>query len=552
MKRITTVLIMFLVMLGMVSANGTQEGTSSNGKRTYTIFLGYEKENYPTKGTIFGNWLEEQTGVKLEWDILVGDLKQKIGIMAASGDYPDLIAGRNQTHVLYEAGAFIPLDDLLDQYGQDLLALWGDNIKLLRQDDGHIYWLPQTMPYGDKVRKSQEAQGLYIQKAVLEYYDYKLPENLEEAVDMLIGYAQKFPEINGNKTFAFTALTDGWREYAYLNTPSLFSGHPNDGKANVDMVNGRWTVSPIGFDEAAYKTYKLYNKIYNAGLYDEESFVMSYDQYTAKLTTGSILAFYDQWWNFDQPNTLLKEQGQGRWYVPTPTVLAGYPESYEGPIEPQSTEGVGISVNCKDPVGAIKYLNFLAKESTEIMRHWGREGTDYLVDEDGYFYRNAEMIQRFNDQDWVKKEFGADYWANMIRPDSANFYSDGKNSVAPKNQPSIYKAKLRPGELEALEALGVDTFYELFNKPDQRRASYYPAWSINYPTGSDIAITDQKITDVRREYTPKLIMAAPGEYDKIWKAYLAEYNAIPKADRDSVMNYLQKEIDKRVEINGGY
>jgi ABC-type glycerol-3-phosphate transport system substrate-binding protein len=42
--------------------------------------------------------------------------------------------------------------------------------------------------------------------------------------------------------------------------------------------------------------------------------------------------------------------------------MEGYTEEFEGPPGPQVSEGVGISINCKDPVGAVKYLDFLTSE----------------------------------------------------------------------------------------------------------------------------------------------------------------------------------------------
>lgn len=556
MRKLMLVLFLLLVSAALVLAGGgNQQSSAAAGPKVYDFFLGYEKDNYPTAGTIFGNWLEEQTGVRIRWEILVGDLDQKVGIMAASGDYPDAVAARNATNVLHEAGAFIPLNNLLAQHGQDILTMWGKGAELLKQEDGEIYWFPQTMPYGinpQDFRSTQEAHGLYVQAAVLKEFGYPRPANLEEALDLLVQYAKKYPTIDGHKTFAFTALNDGWREYALLNAPHVFSGHPNDGKANVDWVNGKWTASPIGFDEATYKVYKLYNNVYLEGLYDPESFVMSYDQYIAKLTTGSILGFYDQWWNFIQPQELLKNQGQNRWYVPLPVVMSGYTEAFEGPLEPQTTEGLGITVNADDPVGIIQYLNFLSKEDTLKMRFWGREGIDYLVDADGVFYRNDEMIARFQDTTWRNTTYGADYWVNFLYPNSANFLSDGKNNLGPENQPSVYQAGLRPQELEVLKAYDIGTFQEWFNSPDERRGLYFPAWTYEYPIGSQAAVTEQRIADIRRRFTPRLIQAPAGSYDQVWNEYMAAFNEIPKAEIDAMMALLQAEIDRRVAIAGGY
>jgi putative aldouronate transport system substrate-binding protein len=322
MKRVCKTSIIFTLILiistGFVFARGDKE----NGKKgeTLTIFIGRPKEDYPPDGTILGKILEEKTGVRLKWEFPVGDLRQKIGLIIAGGDYPDLIDGRGENQHLYDDGALIPLNDLIEKYGVHSKKLYRDKIEMLKKEDGNIYWLPQYFPYGDKIKRTTEGMGLYIQKAILKEYNWPMPKNVNEAFDMLIDYAQKHPEIDGNKTYAFTALTYGWREFPLMNAPHVFSGHPNDGSCSVDWVNGKWVASRFYDTEDTYKIYKLYNKIHLAGLYDTESFVMDYDQYLAKLSTGSILAFHDQNWQFRQVNTLLKEQGNDRWYVGLPVV----------------------------------------------------------------------------------------------------------------------------------------------------------------------------------------------------------------------------------------
>ncbi|MFW5801522.1 MAG: hypothetical protein ACOCVC_05790, partial [Spirochaeta sp.] len=296
----------------------------------------------------------------------------------------------------------------------------------------------------------------------------------------------------------------------------------------------------------------IYNDVYLEGQFDPESFIMNYDQYQSKLTTGSILGFYDQWWNFIQPQDILKNEGEDRWYVPLPVVMDGYPEAYESPLEPQATEGIGISVNAEDPVALIKYFNFLAKESTILMRQWGREGEDYLVDEDGMYYRTEEMMERFEDTEWRNTVYGADYWVNFLNPNEANLFPDGKNSVGPGNQPAVYQMSIRDTEREVLDAYDLGTFHEFFNTPDPRRGLYFPAWSIEYPTGSDEAVTEQRIGDLRERYIPRLISAPEGTYDEVWDNFMAAFNEIPSEDVDAMIGYLQDEIDRRVEINGGY
>jgi putative aldouronate transport system substrate-binding protein len=550
LKKLTIIALICIITTGFAFASGETEG-KTKGLKEYTIFLGYPKEDYPVEGTILGDWTEQQTGVKMKWEFPVGDLKQKVGLMIASGDYPDFINGRNEMRSFYDAGALIPLKDLIEQYGPNIKKFYGKRISMLEQDDGEIYWFPQLFPYGDKVQRALEAHGFYIQKAVLKENGWPIPKNVSEAMDMLIAYAKKYPEINGHKTYAFTALTWSWREFPLYNVPHILSGHPNDGEANVDWVNGKWKVTQFYDSEEAYKIYKIYNRVFREGLYDPESFVMDYDQYLAKLSTGSILAFYDQEWQFNKVQKLLKKQNQDRWWVPLPIVLEGYEEEFEGPLQPQVSEGVGISVNCKDPVGAIKYLDFLCSEDAQIKRQWGFEGEDYLVDEKGYFYRNQEMIDKWDDTKWLNTVYGQTYWINLCGFSHASVFSDGKNSVDPRNQPSIFFGKLYDTEKEVLNAYGKKTWYEFFNPPDMRRAKYFPVWTIKRPTGSDVDIFHEKMKETWRKYIPLMIMAkTDADYDKLWEEYNSVLNKLPNKEKHA--QFYQDMVDQRVEKAGGY
>ena len=90
---------------------------------------------------------------------------------------------------------------------------------------------------------------------------------------------------------------------------NVFSGHPNDGSANVDWENGRWVVNMYYANNDAYKVYKIYNKFFLEGLFDTEAFVADYDQYLARLSQGNVLSFCYPHWQILQANNLLKKQG---------------------------------------------------------------------------------------------------------------------------------------------------------------------------------------------------------------------------------------------------
>ncbi|MFW6231763.1 MAG: hypothetical protein ACOC37_01795, partial [Spirochaetota bacterium] len=395
---------------------------------------------------------------------------------------------------------------------------------------------------------------VYVQAAVLEAWDYQIPENLDQMTDWLIEYAEENPEINGHPTIAWTGQYDTWRWFGVSNIPHILSGHPNDGAINVDLVNGRWTVSEYRGTQDEYNSMKILNKVHRAGLYDTESFVMSYDQYIAKLSQGNILAFYDQDWNFQQAQDLLLDQDEGRWYVGIPVMLDGYEPDIMNPPSPQVSEGIGISVDAEDPEGIMQYFNELASREALLLRTWGREGEDYLVGENGEFYRNQEQIERWRDRDWREQTYGAYYWDTFLRIEAGSVIWDGINNADPAYQPSVFRESLRPQEIAVLDELGIEAWSDLFPRPNMDRTVYFPAWTITMPPTSQEAITGTRIDEeIRRPTLPLLIMAeSEDEFESLWDEYMAELDAIPQENWDARLQFFQDAIDRRVEEAGAY
>ena len=134
--------------------------------------------------------------------------------------------------------------------------------------------------------------------------------------------------------------------------------------------------------------------------------------------------------------------------------------------------------------------------------------------------------------------------------DHKSRYSDGKNAVSHRYQPSVFFQTLYNTEKEVLEAYGKKTYAEFFRQPDMRRSLYFPLWTAKVVTGSDEDIAKQKILEVRRKYTPLLIMAEAGKYDEVWNEYIAEIYKIPHRDKHA--QFYQDVCDERVRKSGGY
>ncbi|MNP46900.1 hypothetical protein D3C76_1409300 [compost metagenome] len=100
-------------------------------------------------------------------------------------------------------------------------------------------------------------------------------------------------------------------------------------------------------------------------------------------------------------------------------------------------------------------------------------------------------------------------------------------------------ASYTEGDKKFLEAYGIQTFSELFNKPEER--PWFPAWSIALEQGSPEQIFTTKSDDLQRKYLPEMILGAPANFDKLWDAYMAELNKLDKAGYEATITKVVKD-----------
>lgn len=530
------------IMAGCQKAKPIQTSSSGDGVKgepiTFTFFNGFANAlQYPDDND-FSKWVEEQTGVKIKVEYLVGDLKTKIGVMTASGDYPDFIFGNDEHQKFIDAGAAIPLNDLIEKYGTNIKKTQQPILKKLVQDDGNIYFIA---PYREGVDLSRANRGFWVQRRVLKEAGYPKITTLDEYFKLLEDYKAKYPETEGNKTIGFSFISDPRSFWTLTNPPSDLRGFTNDGILQFDPKTITGKVYGNNEDSKAY--WKKLNEMWNKGMIDTEAFTNNLDQYMAKLASGRVLGFYDQWWQFNNVQISLGSQKKYDYqYVCLPIVFDNtVKERYQTPSAPIVRDGISISTKCKDPERAFKFLDWLMSEEVQKRINWGVKGQDYEVDANGKFYRTPEQRERLKSEDYRKKTgnglFGYPWPVNS----NMAKYSDG-NPWFPSGSPDEIAAGYTDADKETLKAYGVKTYGEMFNKDNGN--PWGEAWDVKLPDGSNEQIINTKIDDLMKNYVPKLIMAKPGEYDSIWNQYKAEYE---KLDYKSLEKFITNAIQERVK-----
>jgi putative aldouronate transport system substrate-binding protein len=138
---------------------GTPEATAQEEKLEpieISVFISDPGLQAPTPDNAIYKMIQDELGVTFKWDFLVGDKDQKIGVMTAGGDYPDLLSVDTYSNPKFmAAGALIPLDDLMKNSAPNLYAhykpVWN---QAKNPEDGKFYIMPDYGVYTGHPRLS--------------------------------------------------------------------------------------------------------------------------------------------------------------------------------------------------------------------------------------------------------------------------------------------------------------------------------------------------------------------------------------------------------------
>ena len=285
--------------------------------------------------------------------------------------------------------------------------------------------------------------------------------------------------------------------------------------------------------------------MYSKGLVDEETFTLSYNQYIEKIESGRVLGMVDQYWEFMPAQNDLYAAGKDEYtYVPLPIVASEEikPDYFCTENQLNTGSGMGITVSCQDVEGALQFLDDLLTPEIMRLRYWGVEGTDYMVDEDGLFYRTEEMRARRNNLEYQKQNF-CDY---SYFPHYQGMLEDGINACVPSEQPKEYFETLSDYDKKVLEAYGHRTWSEFLGEQTQGEV-WFPLYSCLslWTQDAEYKVAKDNIDRIKREWLPKLIMTPVDEFDEAWEEYVQTYES--EVNVAAYEEELDAEIRRRVE-----
>ena len=510
-----TLFLSFLIIYRLITTGTT---TDQDHTKRFTAYFAYEGNSLPKDNRIM-KLISEKTGtiVKMSW--LDGkNVKDSLSVMIASRKYPDFIDGSDATADLINAGAFISLEERLIHYPNLKNYLTEDEWNKMRSEDGHIYIIPQFgVVQGNETDTNHREEAFFIQKAVLKWANYPTITTIEEYFSLLETYLISHPETNGNPTIGFLILSDDWRDFCLTNPPQFLAGYPNDGCAIVDPSS--LSARLYDFIPESKSYYRRLNQAYLNKVIPANTFVLSYPEYLAFISSGSVLGMVDQYWQFESAQEHLYSMGlTEHTYVPLGLTISNDTiEHYRSKEALDTSNGIGISVDCTDIEGALSFLDALLDPDMMKLRYWGEEGIDYQVSEDGLFYRTNEQRLRTSNPEY----FINNYCSYNFFPHYDGLLKDGMNTVRPNEQPGEFNASLDQYDKDFLDAYGYETWVDFLRDPDEINPPWFPLYTYTNSLSSQSKMGNikHKIDQIRKEWIPKIIMSSKGAFDLNWSMY---------------------------------
>ena len=548
-KLLATILAVAMILSLMPVALG--EGAQD--PITLTVFRG-DPGDQPADDNKIYKLIEEEFGVKFEFEFLAGNLDETLGLKIFGQDYPDLFDGGNSADLIIDGGALINLLDYISP--EKTPRLWAhiepQKARLIEKDENGndvLYIIPNYgLTDGDQIVNEVNGPAFFVQKQVLAWAGYPQIHTLNEYFDLIERFLAENPtNEDGTPYTGFSILCEDWRHFCLINPVQHLMGRPNDGEVLIDVSTPDYHTETFIDKPYAKPYYKKLNEEFHKGLISRDTFVMNYDQYIAALSSGTVLGMFDQTWDFGNATAALKDAKMdkntyvalGLVYDPEYVDGKEIEEHYVNGSLPNVRRGFGISVNCQCPERIVAMWEEMMSERWQLIFNWGIEGEDYYV-ENGRLLMTDEQYAQRNDNTWKLKNRALAFFESS--PKKQGYILEGEyagNCWDPANQPEIVLGLMNDYDKDFLSHYGFSKFADFVNPPIEL-APYGEAWQINY---NPVEVEHTDFLNIQDKRLPELIMCDPAEFDGLWDAFVEEIT--PSAT--AFGNYMQQAVLAEVQ-----
>ena len=383
--RKNRLLACLLAMLLLVSAiPASAEGASE--PLTLKMYVGNPGFNQSGWGTdIVSTTIIEKTGINLEFEISPEAENQKLQLLIASGDLPDiiLVGGKSVPGVaLVENDRVWSLDELSEKYDPDYINsefIVGNRKYLESPIDGKIYVVPSEFTDRTKLDDGvflMPAPGYYYRKDINDAIGAPKLETLDDlAANARLAYDQD-PMSLTHPIFLLEAAASA--EYSGVNVMYYAMG----GKGIYYEENGK--LESRVRDPLYKETLMFINGLVNEGLINPSDFTDLNPQQDVINAEGGYYAAVGPYWRALVPHDQMPLTIEGAEIdVVRPLKQPGVEKPYAPVTNLNGWDGLFISKTTQYPEEAFNFVKFLQSDEGQLLvtagienEHWAWGGPE--------------------------------------------------------------------------------------------------------------------------------------------------------------------------------
>jgi ABC-type sugar transport system, periplasmic component len=502
-----------------------------------------------------GQEITKKTGVKLNFEFPVGDWNEKLALVLAGGEYPDLIVNKDTAITqLVDAGALVGLKEKIEN-SPNIMSYLGEYAKRLTYsiDDPEYYGFGAANMIDDPKPDQYWNPAFALQNDVVKKAGFPEVKTLEDYEKLIADYVAENPTINDQPTIGLSLIAaDGWRWKISVTNPAFIStGKPDDGEWFIDPETHEASFHYKDPNEKEY--FRWLNHMNDIGLLDPESFTQSYDAYQAKISSGRVVGLIDALWEYDIARKQASETvGPERDYVPFPVLQD--PDNMNWSLDRSSgyvtAGGYMVTTACENVDKIVNFFDYLCTEEAQILKNWGIEGEHYDIVDGVRVFKpeiKAEKMDPNKSLDFRKTTGIGRYGeSNLYTPGFGWKTSDGQ-LLQDYDEMELWDT-YSPIQQEIMEAYGVRGFNQLFPAASTiEQSPFGAAWTLPIGQTEETKVIMGKVEEITLQDIAKAVLAKPEDFDAEWDNFM-------KNVEDVNLSVLEDEVTalvaERIEMWG--
>lgn len=475
--------------------------------------------------------IREKTGVTIKIQTITTSETEKLNMMFASGDVPDLVnapywgtTGGEGLAIKKAAveGLIMPLNDLVSKYPNVQRLMTEGIAKDFKEFDlepkdfnGNKYIIPQQTPRSE-ADITNWAYNVWGRKDILDSLGVK-PGDIDTS-DKLYDLMKKvkagnFKDSNGKPVITSGAWANGWNYGDFLVS---FTRQTISGFRNVDGKLVSWEFSPLEDQKALYM-----RKLVSEGLFDPEAFTQTDTVAKEKMATGRVALFgghYPALRDF-MSSTLYKTNPEMKYVVVGPLKDADGKGHVQ--IEKKGRGGfpaMFIGKDSKNAEAVLKVIDYINSDEGLLLATYGVEGKHYTMVNGKPKLTDEWADKKKNDNKAFVNE-GLVFYTNLIG-------ADPRISMWPEDEDPDYAAAKAACPVVVVDKVNADYLTRSYPKLQEFR---------DKTAGFDW----------NKEFQKAVFAKSDNEAIKILNDYREK---LKKAGIEDYVKYVEEEAAKRTDI----